>query len=163
MKVVCSSACSGRGPVGGVVDRRDVPEEEVDRPQRQRHRRVGEDPEAVEDADREDRLQQRPGQPEHEQQGGDVADQQVLGHVGDHQLVGDVTDRREQGDRDHEQAGGEADLAPERHRPAPRREGHRPLRVERRGDRHRDQLQRREGAADVGERKRHGFQRSAGG
>ena len=113
---MCSSACSGAVAVGGVVERRDVPEEEVERPERQGDGRVGEDLEAVEDADREDRLQQRAGQAEDEQQRGDVAEQQVLAHVGDDQLLGDVADRGEEGDRDRQQAGAEAELAPERHR-----------------------------------------------
>ena len=118
-----------------------------------RDQRVGEDLEAVEDADREDRLQQRPGQPEDEQQGGDVADQQVLAHVGDDQLLGDVADRAEERDRDHRRPAAEADLAPDgTGRPRPG-EGHRALPVEDAGDGERDHLERREGAGDVGERR----------
>ena len=120
-------------------------------------------PEPVEDADSEDRLQQRTGQPEDDQQGCDVADQQVLGHVRDDQLVGDMADRREQCDADHQQSGGETDLAPDRHRPPLRRQGERPLRVKRGGYRDRDHLEGREGATDVGERQGHGFQRSGAG
>ena len=103
-------------------------------------------------ADREDRLQQRAGQAEDEQQRGDVADQQVLDHVGDDQLLGDVADRAEERDRDHQQAGAEAELAPERHRPAVPGEDHRPVPVEDAGDGDRDHLERGEGAGDVGER-----------
>ena len=102
-----------RRSIGGVIQRRDVPEEEVERPQRQGDGGVGEDAEAVEDGDREDRLQQRAGQAEHQQQGRDVAEQQVLDHVDDHQLLGDVADRRDQRHRDRQQARGEAGLAPE--------------------------------------------------
>ncbi len=72
-KVACSSCryCR-RAAVGVLIERRNVPGEEVDRPERQRHRRVdGEDLEAVEEADREDGLEQRlgRGQAEDEQQG----------------------------------------------------------------------------------------------
>jgi hypothetical protein len=145
MKLVCSR----------VVQRRHVPEEKVRRPERQGDQRVGEDPQPVEDRDLEDRLQQRPGQAEDQQQGGDVAEQQVLGHVRDHQLLADVGDRRGQGDDDHQQAAGKTGLAPERHRPSPGGEGRGALRVEGRGNQHRQQLERGEVGADMRERQAH--------
>ncbi len=151
-----------RRPVGGVVDRRDVPEVEVDRPQREGDERVGEDLEPVEGADREERLQQRAGQPEDDQQRGDVADQQVLDHVGEHQLVGDVADRAEERDRDRQQAGAEAELAPERHAPARPGESQHPVPVEDAGEGDRHDLDRHERAGDVGERQLHEIQTSAG-
>ena len=147
-----------RRPVGGVVERRDVPEVEVERPERQGDQRVGEDLEPVEEADREDRLQQRPGQAEDQQQRGDVAEQQVLAHVGDDQLLGDVADRAREGDGDRQQAGAEADLAPERHRAAVPGEGQRALRVEDRRDQ--SSATTSSGAkapGDMGERQDHGF------
>ena len=157
MKVACSSDVHGRRPVGGVIERRRVPEEDVDRPQRQRHRRVGEDPQPVEEPDREDRLQQRPGQAEHQQQRGDVAEQQVLAHVGDHQVLGDCRRSARPGPR-------RSPTGPRRSRPGarvgtgrPRRgQRHRALRVEARRDQHRQQLERAEDARLVGDRQGHG-------
>ena len=47
------------------------------------------------------------------------------------------------------QAGAEADLAPERHRPAVPGEDHRPVPVEDAGERDREDLERHEGAGHV--------------
>ncbi len=111
---------------------------------------MGQDLEAVEEPDREDRLQQRAGQAEDEEQGRDVADQQVLAHVGDDELLGDVADRAEEGDRDHRQAGPEADLAPGRDRPAVPVQDHRSVPVE-------DSRERLSGSPRSGRRlRRHG-------
>ena len=66
-----------------LVEDRDVPDVEVDRPERQRDQRMGEVAQPVEPADREQRLQQRPGQAEHDQERPQVAHQQVLDHVGE--------------------------------------------------------------------------------
>ena len=73
-----------------------MPDVEVDRPERQRDERVGEVAQPAEPADRQQRLQQRPGQAEDDQQRAEVAHQQVLGHVGEDQLVVDVAERRDE-------------------------------------------------------------------
>ena len=65
-----------------------MPQVEVERPQRERDERVGEDAQAVEEADAQDGRQQRAGEAEHEQQRPEVADEQVLDHVHPEQLVG---------------------------------------------------------------------------
>jgi hypothetical protein len=146
--------------VGRVVESRDVPEVEVEDPEREGDKRMGEDPQPVEDRDREDRLQQRPGQAEDQQQGRDVAQHQVLDHVGDHQLLADVGNRRDEGDGDRQQPAGEAELAPERHRPPFRGQGQRALRVQAGREQQRQQLERGERPFDVGQRRMHRFQRS---
>ena len=143
-----------QGPaVSRVVHRRDVPEEEVDRPERHRDEGVGQNLELVEDLDREDRLQDRPGQTENDQQTGDVADDQVLDHVGDHQFLGQVAPGTEQHERGQEEAGSEADLPPERDRPSGPGESHRPVPVEDHRDGQGNQLQHRhQSRTELGER-----------
>ena len=95
-----------------------MPDVEVDRPEDDRDHRVGEHPQLGDDPDPQHRGEHRPGNPEHQQQRGDVADQQVLGHVRDEQLVGELVDRRAERDGEDEQARGEADPAPQGHRTA---------------------------------------------
>ena len=77
---------------------------------------MGQGPEPAEPRDREQRLQQRPGEAEDQQQGADVADHQVLGHVGEQQLLSQVRQRRDEGAGDQRDPGGEADDVA---RPAP--------------------------------------------
>ena len=64
-----------------LVEDGQVPDVQVDRPQREGDQRVREHAQAVEEPDAQDRRDQRPGQAEHDQQRGDVAEQQVLDHV----------------------------------------------------------------------------------
>ena len=96
-----------------------------------------------------------PGQPEHDQERGEVAEHQVLGHVDPDQLVVERRQRRDQGDQDQQHRRGEAELAPRRHRPAAARERAGAERVERRHDRDGDQLKRLERALQVGDRELH--------
>jgi len=65
----------------GVVERRHVPEADVDRPQRQGDERMREDAQRAHGPERERRPEQRAAQPEHEAERGEVADQQMLSHV----------------------------------------------------------------------------------
>ena len=70
-----------------LVERRHVPHVQVDRPQWEGDRGMGERAQAVEEADFEDRREQWTGQAEHDQQRRDVAEQQVLDHVHLQQLL----------------------------------------------------------------------------
>jgi hypothetical protein len=144
-----------RPAIGGVVEGGDVPDEEVEHPEREGDRRVGEHPQAIEDRNRQDRLQQRAGEAEDEQQGGDVTEHQVLDHVGDHQLLGEMADRRDQRRDDEEQSRREAELAPDRHRAALASQGRGALRVEAGHEQQRQQLQGCEDAGHVGDRQGH--------
>ena len=99
---------------------------------------------------REQRLEERAGQPEHDQQRPDVPHEEVLRHVGEDQLGIEVTERGEEGDRDQEQAGGEAESPPGRDRPPLARQRHGAERVGRRDEGQRRDLKRLEDrAADV--------------
>ena len=89
----------------GLVEHRQVPDVEVERPGHDRHDGMGEHAQAPGDRIAQHRGQQRAGQAQHDQQRGDVADQQVLDHVGDEQLVGERVDRRAQGEGEHDQPG----------------------------------------------------------
>ena len=94
-----------------------VPDVEVDGPQRQRDQWVGEELQPVDGPDAQDRREDRPGEPEDEQQRGDVAEQQVLAHVGDEQLLGEIVERADEGHEHDHEAAVEADLPPPRRRP----------------------------------------------
>jgi hypothetical protein len=105
---------------------------------------VAERAQAVDRAHPQERRQDRPGQPEDDQDGGHVGDQQVLGHVGRERRAGEVEHRRADREREHRQAGPEGRDPPARHRaPAPRqRPRPHPVRDrvggEQRGGEHRD-------------------------
>ena len=64
---------------------------------------------------RQDRLQQRAGQPEHEQQRAEVGEQQVLEHVREEELVGEVRERRDERRHHQRQPAVPAPLPPRRH------------------------------------------------
>jgi hypothetical protein len=64
------------------------------------------------------RLQERPGEPEHEEQRAEVGHQEVLGHVAEHELLAYVCDRGHERRHDHGDTRAEAGDAPRRHRPA---------------------------------------------
>ena len=76
---------------------------------------MGEDAQAVEEADPQHRREHGPGEPEDEQQRPEVADEQVLDHVGPEELVGQRAQRGE-GDDDQAQAAQEARAPPARDR-----------------------------------------------
>jgi hypothetical protein len=98
---------------------------------------------SIEGLDREDRLQQRAGEPQHEQDRGQVADQEVLDHVAVEQLVRDRT-QPDQREGDHEQAARERDLPPQRNRPAALGEVRGTQPVQERRDQDRQELEWRE-------------------
>ena len=101
--------------IGGPVEHRQVPEVEVECPQAERGHRVGQRTQPVDHLDLEHRLQQRPREPQHHQQGGDVADQEVLRHVGGEDLVADLVHRRAERHEQHQQAAREAGRPPAGH------------------------------------------------
>ncbi len=163
MKQACCSACTASLRQRLLVQRRDVPDVEAGRPQRQRDQRVGQHPQPVDRADRQQRLQQRAGQPEHDQQRGDVADHQVLGHVGQQQLLPHVRQRRHEPGDDQQDSGGEAEDAPGGHRATLAGQRLHPERVGRRRHRHGDELKRFEGpASDMPHDRRHRAEATAG-
>ncbi len=53
------------------------------------------------------RRDDRAGQPEHDQQGGNVADDDVLSHVRDEHIVGERIERPDLNDSDEQDPGGE--------------------------------------------------------
>jgi hypothetical protein len=76
---------------------------------------VGEHAQAVEQADAQHRREHRAGQPEHDQERGEVAQQQVLDHV---RVQPFLTGHAQRGEReeDHHEPGVEARHAPARGR-----------------------------------------------
>ena len=99
---------------GRFVEDGQVPHVEVDRPQWEGDQGMGEDAQAVEQLDPQDRRDQRPGQAEDDQQGRDVAEQQMLDHVRAQQLLAVATERGERRS-DSDEARIEAGLAPAWH------------------------------------------------
>ena len=81
------------------------------------------------------------GQPEHDQQRGDVAEQQVLDHVRVEQFLAGAAERRQRGG-DHGEAAVEARLAPTRNRVPAARESARAPGVEPAEDDERDDRRR---------------------
>ena len=80
---------------GSVVEERDVPEVEIDRPDRKRDERMREHAERLDPLDREDGPQDRPGQPGDKAQRREVADDHVLEHVHEEEvLLAQRVDRR---------------------------------------------------------------------
>ena len=103
---------------GGLVQERQVPDVEVDRPERQRHRGVGEHAQALDGAEREQRPQHRPGEAGEQAERREVADQDVLEHVeAEELLLADRGDRRGEGEQEQDD--------PERRRATTRHVGHR--------------------------------------
>ena len=113
----------GRAVEHPLVERSEVPEIEVEDPERERDQGVPEEAKPAEPADAEDRLEHRPGEAQRDPERGQVADQEVLGHVGNNQLLRQPGDRRHIGDQQDQQAKAEAELPPPRHRLAPSGEG----------------------------------------
>ena len=124
-----------------LIERGQVPDIQVDGPQREGERRMRERAQAIEEGDAQDRGEQRAGQAEHDQERGDVAQQQVLDHVRIEQFLARRAEPRQRR-RDHDKAAVEARLAPAGDR-APRA-GERvgASRVEEREQRQRTQLDR---------------------
>ena len=96
---------------GGLVEAREVPGEEDDRPDRQSHQGMGEDPESADHGQRENRAEDGTGQAEHDRQGRQVPEHQVLDHVHVEEVaLADRVDRRDQRSRQQQQAEVEAGL-----------------------------------------------------
>ena len=76
-----------------LIQHRDVPDVEIDGPERQREQRVRQVSYPPEPAVGEQRLKERPGQAEDDQQGAQIAHQQVLDHVDEDELVVDPAER----------------------------------------------------------------------
>jgi hypothetical protein len=138
-----------------------VPDVEVGEPQRQRDQWVEQVAQPPQPAQREQRLEQRAGEAEHDQERRQVAEHEVLRHVRDQQLLAHVRKRGDERRQDQRDARGKAQLAPHRYRLAAHRQGPRAQRVRDRHHREWQQLERLEGArSDV--RDRHRSQRTAG-
>ena len=94
----------GRVADGSLVQKREVPEIEIRRPDRQRHERVREHPQTLDGPEREQRPQHRPRKPGEQAERCEVADQDVLEHVeAEELLLADRSDgggEREQKQRD---------------------------------------------------------------
>src|SRR5438094_927593 len=69
------------------IEPRQVPDVQVDRPERQRDQRMGEDTPPLDEAELQHRLEQWPVQPGDERERSEVAEQDVLGHVGPQELL----------------------------------------------------------------------------
>ena len=109
---MCSSGVDAARLHCRLVHRRDVPEDEVRGPDRERDERVREHAQAHDARKREHGAEERPGEPREQAERREVADEQVLRHVEREELLlADLRDRR--GDRDQQQRD------PEREEPDP--------------------------------------------
>ena len=70
-----------------LVEVRQMPDVEVERPERQRDQRMAEDAQPADVGQRQHGPQDRPGQPRHDQQRRQVADDDVLDHVHEQELL----------------------------------------------------------------------------
>ena len=105
------------GPsVRGVIENRQVPDEEVDGPERVGNEWIREDLKPTEESNRQDRLHDRACQTENQKQRRDIADDQVLDHVGDDQLFGEEATGTEEHQQHQDDSRSEADLSPHRNR-----------------------------------------------
>ena len=137
-----------------LVEHRQVPDVEVDRPGRERHQRVGEHAELADVPPAQERREQRAGEAEHDQQRRDVADHEVLGHVRHQQLIGERIDRVAQRDRQRHQPGREARLPPARNRAALVRQRLHARAIRQPAQQHDDRREDAVDRADAGERER---------
>src|ERR671934_1623232 len=102
---------------GGVVEVREVPHIEVDRPERQRHQRVSEEAETVQP--RERRPQDRSRQSGEERERREIAEQHVLQHVEREHPLAECVHRRNERYEQREDPEREQEDPPARHgRPA---------------------------------------------
>ena len=105
-----------------VVERRYVPEIEVQDPERQRDHRQGEEAKAVECLQRHDRLEHGAGEPQDDQERRDVRDQEMLDHVRKDELTAKVRERRDERNCDEADTREVGDDPPRGHRPSVPRE-----------------------------------------
>src|SRR5207247_4065431 len=129
----------------GLPQDRQMPDEEVERPERERDEWVREESERPHRAQREDRTQQRAGEAGDDAERREIADQQVLRHVERERLL--LAEGRDRGyERDDEEADAEREeeVAPLGDGRSLARERSGPLPVEERSDGDRHQLERLE-------------------
>ena len=133
----------GRVCDGRLVEHRQVPEVQVRRPERQRDGGVREHPQPLDRPQREQRPQDRAGEPGEEAERREVADQDVLQHVeAEELLLADRRDRRGEGEHEQRNPEREQQDPPERQGRAAAPQRSRPHRIGHRRDRHRRELQR---------------------
>ena len=102
-----------------VIEVRDVPDVEVERPERQRDERMGQDAQPLDHLEAKHRAKDLAGQPEHEAERREVAEDHVLRHVEEEEmLLAERVDRRVEREHDERDAGPERGAAPTRHRAA---------------------------------------------
>ena len=99
-----------------VIEGREMPEDQVGGPQRERQPRQRRRAQPAQATDGQQRLEHRACEAEHQQQSREVADHQVLDHVRPDQVVCQARDWREQRDQDQGQAQSKRELAPGGHR-----------------------------------------------
>ena len=122
-----------------LVEDRQVPSIEVDRPKRKGDQRAGKHPQTIKKPNLEDRRNQRPSEPKHDQQRRNVAKQQMLDHVHEQQFLAGLPKRGERR-TDHNEPRVEASLPPPRHGvPMESKRAHAP-RIEQAKDRQRPKL-----------------------
>ena len=140
---------------GGVVEERQVPRIEVERPQRQCNQGVREEAEPMQE--REHRPEDRPCETRKERQGREVAEQDVLEHVEAEELLAEGVQRAyERGEKQHDPAREESDPPAGYGRPAGAERPH-PARVQDREQDGRHHLKRVESPAGVdGQMSQHG-------
>ena len=99
-----------------LVQERQVPDVEVERPQRQCNQRVPEHAQAPDHGQRQHRAQDRPRQARDHEQRREVADDDVLDHVDEEELLlAEGVDRRHHDEEEECQPAPEAPHAPARH------------------------------------------------
>ena len=135
----------------GLPEGRHVPEVEVDRPERERDEGMRQEAERAHRAQREERPEDRSGEPRDDAERCEVAEQQVLHHVErERLLLAERRDRRDERDDEEADAEREEEVAPLGDRRALARKRPGPLPVERRSDRDRDELERLERPRGLG-------------
>ena len=142
-KAMCSIAWTPLVLDRGFVERGNVPEREVRRPDRERDERVREHAQPHDAREREHGAENRPGQPGEQTQGRKVAEQEVLRHVEREELLlGDRRQRRgDRNDEEHDPEREEAD-PPTRYRLPALGERPRPHAVRERDQHDRGELER---------------------
>ena len=121
----------------GVVEERDVPDVEIDCPQRQRDERVRQDAEPLDGTQREHRPQDRAGEPGDEAERREIAEDHVLQHVHEEEvLLAERVDRRVERRARRARSRSRSTTCRQRHRLAPRGERARAAQVEHRDDQH---------------------------
>ena len=101
----------------GLPEGRQVPEEEVERPERQRDEGMRQEAERAHRAQREERPEDRAGEARDDAERGEIAEQQVLHHVErEGLLLAERRDRRDERDDEEGDAEREEEVAPLRDR-----------------------------------------------